>query len=334
MGNDSEKDKKKILTHMRRKSLIVTQAAFMLLFTGGCGMIEDDFFSYAPQNHVITKESESSIYLDEGSVTAALPAAESVPQGAEVLAENVDPLAEAQEKAPEDRLVGNVEYDESMEAGIIRDIPFVYKGIRMTYDGNADGELAIAEPPVQGRVVQSTVERPETAVHTEVNANTDGQQAQIEPPGNFGTVGHNGKFYEGRMQYNGDFRADIKIVYSEAGPFDPTAFAGLTVPVEYTQPAYDDDDDDDDEDWTPPAQVAIPLCSSTTGPGGRVYAVVRNREGGLAMMQYSYDYRNGRGESCHLRVIASFFGGASVEQAAALLDRMNFKYVGENTDAY
>ncbi|MBP3204813.1 MAG: hypothetical protein J6M66_05265, partial [Lachnospiraceae bacterium] len=91
---------------------------------------------------------------------------------------------------------------------------------------------------------------------------------------------------------------------------------------------------DDDEDWTPPAPVAIPLCSSTTGPGGRVYAVVRNREGGLAMMQYSYDYRNGRGESCHLRVIASFFGGASVEQAAALLDRMNFKYVGENTDAY
>ena len=152
MGNDSEKDKKKILTHMRRKSLIVTQAAFMLLFTGGCGMIEDDFFSYAPQNHVITKESESSVYLDEGSVTAALPAAESVPQGAEVLAENVDPLAEAQEKAPEDRLVGNVEYDESMEAGIIRDIPFVYKGIRMTYDGNADGDRScqVADPHCGG----------------------------------------------------------------------------------------------------------------------------------------------------------------------------------------
>lgn len=317
MTAENENVIKKIMT----KSFVALCAVCMLLFVDGCGVMEDDFFAYAPKSHVITGGFEEEKYSGETVYGDRQSAAEENPgqNDAEVLAEDV-------ETDPADLLVENVEYDESFETGIIRDMPFVYKGVRMSYDGDGDADFAVEEQEAVSRPVESTVERT-----VEVVESTPELQEEEEPPLNLGTVGFNGEFYEGRLKYNGDFFADIKIAYSEAGELDPGAFVEMVVPVE-TPVYYGDDDDDDDDDWqAPPAPVAIPLCGALSGNNGRTYAVVRNREGGLDLLQYSYNYKNANGENCYLRVIASFFGGASEGQAVGLLDRLEFKYVGEQT---
>ena len=299
------------------KSCVVLCAACMLLFVDGCGVMEDDFFAYAPKSHVIMAGGEEEKSSGETAYGNKQPEVEEnlEQNGAEVLAEDV-------ETDPEDLLVGNVEYDENFETGIIRDMPFVYKGVSMSYDGDWDADFAVDEQETVGRPVESTVERA-----VEVVESAPIPQEEEAPPLNLGTVGFNGEFYEGRLNFNGDFFADIKIAYSEAGELDPGAFVEMVVPVE--TPVYDNDDDDDDDDWQEPAPVAIPLCGALPGNNGRTYAVVRNREGSLDLLQYSYHYKNANGENCYLRVIASFFGGASEGQAVGLLDRLEFKYVGE-----
>lgn len=312
MGKQLDTKKKIQKRHVAHKLAAFMGAFGLLLCAGGCGLMEDDFFTYAPKSHIITKEEEVDAYRndvlrDNGQRAVPEDAGKAEPDTKNVQAGNEN---------QEERLVGNVEYDESdeqKEKGIVRDMPFVYRGVSLSYTGDPEVDLAVAEQV--GRPVPATVTK------TVEQGREEGQEE--EPPLKLGTVGFNGEFYEGHLKYDNEFIADITIAYSEAGTMNPGAAVEIQLPVEreYT--------DDDDDDWVEP--VRIMLCDAIPGKNGRIYAIVRNREGGsLDLLQYSYDYKNAAGEVCHIRVIASFFGGASEAQGVDLLDRLDFKYVGEN----
>ncbi|MBR1701023.1 MAG: hypothetical protein IJ716_03625 [Lachnospiraceae bacterium] len=324
---DTKKNIQKM--HVAHKLAVCACIACLLLCAGGCGLMEDDFFTYAPKSHIITKEEEADAYRSEATGDTGQGTVSKEAENSGQDAENGQTGDAGQEQ--EERLVGNVEYDESdgyekRVKGIVRDMPFVYRGVRLSYTGDPEADFAVEEQ-TPGRPVPATVTQP---IEQTGNPSEPQQGGEEEPPLKLGTVRFNGEFYEGHLKYDNGFVADITIAYSEAGALTPGTAVEILVPVEREYMEYMQYmDDDDDDDW--PEPVRIMLCDAISGKNGRTYAIVRTREGSLDLLQYSYDYRNAGGEACHIRVIASFFGGASEAQGVELLDRLDFKYVGENS---
>lgn len=319
------KMREKVLRGWRAHKILAVWGICGVLFAGGCGGETGDFFTYAPKSHIITAESveqvpEDSLYGEESAEDVRNRNATEA-HTEEVGPEGREPLTETAKQDPAERLVGNVEYDDDMESGIIREMPFVYKGVRFSYDGDPEVDFAVAEQ-TSGRKVESTAGRnPSGQGDAALNAQNTGDAAgsgeDEEPPLYMGTVGFNGNYDEGHLVFHGEFPADITIAYSEAGPLQ-TGTVEVPVFVE----------NDEEGEWQVP--VSVSLCGAVSGKNGRVYALVRNRDGGLDLLQYSYEYVDSSGKRNYIRLIASFYGGASEGQAVGLLDRFDFKYVGDN----